>query len=242
MKAQWLKISEAFNAYTQRERVIIAMLILVVFYGVFEVAFFSPANKQRAALKTRMDAAQLEIKKLSAQELVLAQALTNDPNTAKKLEIERLELRTIELDKNLQKLSVGLIPAEKLPEALHDVLEKMDSLRLVAMETLAPTKLQLETAKSLEEEGEEEEDKAIAKAKGEALPPKEIENVGVFKHAVLVSVEGKYFDVVQYLQALEQLPWKIYWEGLDYQVNKYPKAKITIEVYTLSTDKGVLGV
>lgn len=240
MKAQWTKLSEAFNAYTQRERVIIAVLVMVVLYGIFEIAFFSPANKAREALKARMNAAQLEVKKLSAQELVLAQALTNDPNTAKKLEIERLEIRTIELDKSLQKLAVGLIPAEKLPEALHDVLEKMDSLRLIGMETLAPTKLQLESP--LQPKINNEVSKAVAAAKGEELQEKEDENVGVFKHAVLVTVEGKYFDVVSYLKALEDLPWKIYWEGLDYQVNKYPKAKVTIEVYTLSTDKGVLGV
>lgn len=245
MKARWIALRDAFDAKTLRERVIVAMVILALIYAIFDFSLFAAINKDKAAIDARMNAVQLEMKKLSAQELVLARALTNDPSSAKRREIDRLEIRTAELEGELQKLSVGLIAADKLPEALHDVLQEMGSLRLQSMETLAPTKLRLNTPavaapKAAAEKEKSEQDKALA-----ALDqPSEaaVENVGVFKHAVVVSLEGQYFDVVRYIAALEKLPWKIYWEGLEYQVTQYPKASVTIKVYTLSTDKGVLGV
>lgn len=250
MKARWIVLRDAFDAKTLRERVIVAMVVLALIYAIFDFSLFASINKDKAVIDLRMDTVQLEMKKLSAQELVLARALTNDPTAAKRREIDRLQLRTAELDGDLQKLSVGLIAAEKLPEALHDVLQEMGSLRLQSMETLAPTKLRLNTPAAVEpkaavekektEQDKTEQDKALAAL--DQPPETAAENVGVFKHAVVVSLEGQYFDVVRYIAALEKLPWKIYWEGLEYQVTHYPKASVTIKVYTLSTDKGVLGV
>ncbi|MFL0802092.1 MAG: hypothetical protein K6L81_00095 [Agarilytica sp.] len=230
----WIKKTEVIDAKPVRERGIIALLILAVVWSGFNFAFLMPMDKEKSKLKLRMDSAEQELKKLTAQETVLAKALTNDPNAVKKKEINQLEKKLIDLEKNLQTLSAGLIPAGALPEALHDVLRNVGSLKLLGMQTLAPSKLQLVRAEQEETETDEE--------KGDDLAEDDVDNVGVFKHSVVVALEGKYFDVVSYLSALENLPWKFYWESIDYEVDKYPRARVLIEVYTLSTDEGVLGV
>eukprot|EP01026_Neomeris_dumetosa_P059520 TRINITY_DN55625_c0_g1_i1.p1 TRINITY_DN55625_c0_g1~~TRINITY_DN55625_c0_g1_i1.p1 ORF type:complete len:310 (-),score=26.99 TRINITY_DN55625_c0_g1_i1:45-974(-) len=240
----WTDIAEKIDAKTQRERIILALMVLAVIYALFSFLIFMPLDKEKANLKSRMKVADQEIKKLSTQELVLAEALSNDPNAVKKREIDRLEKKLQELDKNLQELAVGLIPADKLPDALYDVLQSVGSLKLVGMETLAASRLQL-----IEDAPEENlEDNPVPNEEGEVPEllvddvEEEEEKVGVFKHSVVVAIEGKYFDVVSYLNALENLEWKIYWESVDYQVTEYPKARVLIEVYTLSTEEGVLGV
>ncbi len=230
----WTKKAEIIDGKPVRERGIIALLILAVVWSGFNFAFLMPLDKEKSKLKMRMESTEKELQKLTAQETVLAKALTNDPNAVKKKEINQLEKKLVELEKNLQTLSAGLIPAGALPEALHDVLQNIGSLKLLGMQTLAPSKLQLVRAEQEETEKKEEKDEDVAE--------EDVDNVGVFKHSVVVALEGKYFDVVSYLSALENLPWKFYWESIDYEVDKYPKARVLIEVYTLSTDEGVLGV
>ena len=46
---------------------------------------------------------------------------------------------------------------------------------------------------------------------------------------------------MNYLQKLEQLPWKFYWQHFDYEVQQYPRALITLNIYTLSTSKWWIG-
>ncbi len=190
-----------------------------------------------------MDRAESDLMKLTAQEKVFAKALSNDPNAAKKKQIDDLEKDLAGLDRNLQALSVGLIPADKLPLALHDVLQSVGNLKLVGMETIEPSRLQLEHAEVAVEKNLDSDE-----GKGEKDDNKgdednvDDESIGVFKHAVVVELEGRYFDVIHYLAALEKLQWKFYWQAIDYEVFQYPKAKVLIEVYTLSTEQGVLGV
>jgi len=46
---------------------------------------------------------------------------------------------------------------------------------------------------------------------------------------------------LEYLQKLEQLPNKFYWHRFDYQVLEYPKAQVSINIYTLSTQQWWIG-
>lgn len=242
----WTEKAALINDREPRERLIIAMLVLAMIWSAFNFIFLMPLEQSKANLEMRMDKAQQDLKKLSAQELVLAKALTNDPNAVKKKEIDRLEQELKGLEKNLQALSVGLIPADELPLALHDVLESVGDLKLVGMETLAPSRLQLNQAEQeaplVDEQTEGAEGEEVAENADVAAEELEDETVGIFKHSVVVELEGQYFDVVAYLSALENLKWKFYWQGIDYEVEHYPKAKVVIEVYTLSTEQGVLGV
>ena len=55
-------------------------------------------------------------------------------------------------------------------------------------------------------------------------------------------IKGSYLDVLQYLQALETLPWHFYWKVLELNSGTYPLNRVRIELSTLSMDKEWLGV
>ena len=40
-----------------------------------------------------------------------------------------------------------------------------------------------------------------------------------------------------YLNTIEQLPKKFYWRIFDYQMQRYPRAEVVMEIYTLSMNK-----
>jgi MSHA biogenesis protein MshJ len=65
---------------------------------------------------------------------------------------------------------------------------------------------------------------------------------GPYVHPVELVVEGNYLDVLAYLHALENLPWRFYWKILELQTTHYPTNRVRIELSTLSMDKDWIGV
>ena len=54
----------------------------------------------------------------------------------------------------------------------------------------------------------------------------------------------KFYQTFQknFLKKIEQKSWHIEWGQLTYKVIEYPKAQVTITIYTLSDDEGWIGV
>ena len=247
----WEQFSDYIQSREKRERVVLGLTIITIVYGIMEFGFALGINSEKSRLEAEAASLLQNIETLQAEETVLLEAIKNDPNTQRRNEIKRLEALAESLDKQLSSLSVGLINASKFPEALRDVLSSNTRLKVIGMKTLAPIELSLTQTTQMVPEITEL-DRAVAKAEG--ITPEEASrqrlrvlqeqssSIGVFKHSVIFELKGSYFEVVNYLEQLEHLPWKFYWESLDYQVDAYPKANIIIEVYTLSTEKGVIGV
>lgn len=63
-------------------------------------------------------------------------------------------------------------------------------------------------------------------------------SVTLFEHGVLIRFKGDYFSTINYLKAIEELKWRLFWDKLEYKVVQYPIAEITIQVHTLSDEEG----
>lgn len=221
MKDVFHKFQSAFEQRVLRERVIIAVVVLALIYFVFDILMFQSTNAKRASLESRSQAAQNELNVLSTEKQVLAGALANNPNIAKQREIANLKERVKSLNKDIDTLSDGLIPADELPAVIREVLTPENKVKLLGLLVPKPEALSFQR-----DDGETEA---------------EAESAGVFKHAVIFRVGGSYFDIMNYLQSLESSPWNFYWEELDYHVDIYPNAVAQVRAYTLSTERGFIG-
>lgn len=235
---RWHEWGELFEARERREKVIMSLLAFAVLYAIFYYGFFFKQELLKADLQQKIETVDKDITRLGAQEKVFSQAIRNDPNAEKKRELARLAQQLRNLDQNLLELSVGLISSAQLPVALRQVLASTDGLDLLGMETLAPSVVKLAEPPKLNSDDDSTSD-AQSEGGKDALPEKK--HAGLYKHAVVIAVEGEFFHLLDFVKSLETLPWKIYWESLDYQVQDYPKAKVILEVYTLSTEKGFIG-
>lgn len=61
-----------------------------------------------------------------------------------------------------------------------------------------------------------------------------------YQHDFILTFDGNYFSTLNYLKKMEGLPWQFYWDNIDYTVTKYPNAKITLKLHTISHDEGLL--
>lgn len=75
----------------------------------------------------------------------------------------------------------------------------------------------------------------------QTLPVKPMPS-NLFMHPLVLVFEGNYFETLNYLQRIEHLRWRFFWDELDYVVTKYPNAQITLKLHTLSEKASWLDV
>ena len=76
------------------------------------------------------------------------------------------------------------------------------------------------------------------------LPPTRVGagEQAIFRHGVEVTLQGGYFDLLEYVRQLERLPTQLLWGKVDLSVGEYPKVTMKLTLYTLSFDRAWLVV
>lgn len=59
----------------------------------------------------------------------------------------------------------------------------------------------------------------------------------LYRHGVEMTLRGSYFELTQYLAALEKLPARLLWGRVEIQTEQYPELRLTMQVHTLSTQR-----
>ena len=103
-----------------------------------------------------------------------------------------------------------------MPRVLEQVLDAQSKLKLLALENIPVVAI--------------------------TDHPSKAGSMTLFRHGVIIELEGSYHAVLAYLQTLESLAWRLQWSSLDFEVGEYPLGKLTLKVFTYSTEKNWLGV
>ncbi|MBT8428512.1 MAG: hypothetical protein KJN79_01230, partial [Gammaproteobacteria bacterium] len=62
------------------------------------------------------------------------------------------------------------------------------------------------------------------------------------RHGFAIEFSGSYLATLNYLEALEGLPWRIFWDSVSYEVLDYPKSIVRLKLHTLSLSEDWIGV
>lgn len=213
-----------FEKLSLRERVLVSLAALVVPVVLWNSFFFQPLLVRRRTLQTRMRAARGQLSQVRGQTEALLARQKVDPNRENRRLLQRLQQDNRRLDARLHGVTLGLISPREMPAVLEDLLKREGGLRLVEMKNLPPEPL-LPPSKSSSEK---------------AAVPSEVPIL--YRHGLKMEFEGSYLDTLRYLQTIEGLSRRLYWDDFEFKVQRYPKARVTITVHTLNLDKGWIGV
>lgn len=216
---QYRKMSVKFIKVSMREQILILCCGLAVLILMMYTFLLEPLLDNTEKLKQNSIRAEKEITSLVGQVANLTRKLKTDPNVPIRKRISVLTSQIQNIDKQLGAQTNNLVPANKMAGMLESVLTGSKSLKLIELRSIAPSPLLLKQAQTSDEPG-----------------------ASLYRHGVTLIFEGSYFDIQQYLERLESLPWQFYWKKFDYLVGDYPTASVELEIYTLSTNKAFIGV
>lgn len=196
-----------------RERALVFFTLLVLVSTVWHMMFMEPLLRQADAARTEITATRvrIEVANQSLQDQVMQLAQADTTNQTR---FALIQQRLDQVDEELAEYSGQLIDPAEMAFVLESVLKSQSGLQL----------------------------KRIRNMGAEALTADNEDNsVILYRHGLEIEVEGSYLDCLAYLQEIESLPWRFYWQFLELDVVEYPRNRIRIEVSTLSLDEEWIG-
>lgn len=201
------------DAFSVRERLLVLLTALVLMFVVWQTMFMQPLQQQAA--RSRAELAALEQRIVAAnrnlEEQILQLAGSGDEQRTR---IASLRRRIDEINATLGNHAAELIDPAEMAQVLDGVLKEQSRLTLVRIRNTTPDSMSAD-------EGPEA--------------------VTFYRHGLEIEVEGSYAACLEYLNAIEALPWRLYWQVLELDVIDYPRNRIRIEVSTLSLDEEWIG-
>ncbi|MBR7635037.1 type II secretion system protein GspM [Janthinobacterium lividum] len=215
------KWATAFDALSLRERLMVfgaaAAAVLFVFYFMS----FNPLLAKRAALEASIAQKQSLLTATNKEIELTMLAHATDPDQEARTRLVALQAETASLAQALREQQHGLVAPERMVTLLEHLLRRHAGLRVVSLKTLPASAV-----------GVRQADAANGDAAAKAPSPAPL----LHQHGVEVVLQGSYADMVQYMQALQAMPTRVFWGAAHLDAASYPGATLTLTLHTLSMD------
>lgn len=211
----YTNVSARFDAMAIRERGLIALAVLAVLVLLWDATLMRPLEQKEQALSQELETMQTSMAQLTA---ALTGESGGDPLSLGLLQQQSLRESLAAADAQLQNVAAGLIPPSRMVQALRDVLNRQSGLRLVSLKNLPARSIAPSSDASRADSG------------------------APFVHPIEMTLEGDYLTLLKYLQAVEALDWRFYWQSLELTTTEYPINRVRVQLNSLSMDRDWLGV
>jgi MSHA biogenesis protein MshJ len=215
-------VYERYQGFNFRERVLIALAVLSLTWMIWEATLGGFLAESQESISRQVNVMYDKLQAAVQEQSALQTALTRDPNQRLAAERDRLDSELRSLNASIGSVLDRFVAPDRMPSLLEDVLRHHQGLKLKRMVSLPVEPVQLTDPEADTEE--------------QAASPL------IFRHPLRMEFEGNYFEVLAYLNELEEGPWEFGWRQLNYKVSEYPLAEVTIEIETLSREKSWIGV
>ncbi|HEX6828747.1 MAG TPA: type II secretion system protein GspM [Burkholderiales bacterium] len=209
-------LGQRFDAMSLRERAMIFGSAALMAVMLVNTLLIDPLQERRRTLALQLAQAQDKLQAMQEGVREVEQRRAQDPDAGLRAQLDAARREEATLDETLRDKARRLVPPEKAPELLRDILSRHAPLALVSLRSLPAAPFPAGSA---------------------GLAAQAASGRSVFRHGVEVVVRGSYLDMLRYMAELEGLPWNFQWGEVSLNAENYPVAQLSFTVYTLSLDK-----
>ncbi len=202
-----------WNRRAPRERVFVILALLAALGVALDTAAIAPLRVARASAQKEALTLRGQVAEIQAQ--VMEQSREGDAQFAERS--AALKARREHAERVIREAQIDLISPQDMREQLAAILVRFPALKVLSVVSLPPAPLGDAVG-------------ATSATAGAAVAP------GVYQHGLEVKVEGRYFDLIAYLEALEKTPRRVYWRELELAVNEQGIPVTRIALFTLSKE------
>lgn len=217
LQTKFQELEDKAHKLSVRERAIILGALAMLLLGLFDQLLLRPWMQEREKIESHKTVILKSLEASNRRIDELQQAILNNPNNQLKASIETLKLLHDEVDESIAEITDGMIAPQKMPVILGEMLSERYGLKVHSVKSKAAERLM---------SADEQDDHAPS----------------IYRHDLELKMVGSFFQMKDYLAAVEALPDKLLWDHLEYVVEKYPKGSVTLKVHTLSSQEELLRV
>lgn len=216
------RLQRAFDGRARRERLLLIGAGVAIAWMLADSLWLTPAFKEWTSARARHTTASAALRRLNDE---VAQRGNETRNAEQQLlsEVTQWRTRVSQTETALREFGGSLVGAAEMVPVLDRLLAQTGGLRLRSMQSLGHSEVG-------------------APATSPATPPDAKTAGTLYRHGVELNVEGTYADVLAYVQAIEAMPQRVLWGGMQLKVEQHPKVVLTLRLYTLSQDRSWLEI
>jgi MSHA biogenesis protein MshJ len=196
-----------FDGRPMRERAVLAAAAIVVTVLLLEGLWWGPQRERAGAAQTDVTLLVEQKSTLAAELGQLEEREALDPDSAIRAQLDFLSGKITVLDQRLQAQTLQILAPEQMPAVLRDLIRTVEGLRITAVRSEAPQRL----VNSAEDN----------------LPV-------LYRHGLVIDLEGDYLGLLDCVRKLEDLPWRLYWLGMEVRADGVAPGEFRLHVYTVS--------
>lgn len=208
------RLIAAYNALQAREQWLLQVVLHAILLALMGLLLLQPLWQRSMVLQQTTASQQQQNQQLQEQLEQLRQQVITDPDQLLRDELARLQGQQADMNQRIATLTDALVSPAQMVPLLEQMLQQDKRLQLKSLVNLPRERLGL---------GEEFAD------------------VPLYRHGLQLTLDASYDGLLAYLQRLDALPWRLFWQRLDFQIVQHPRGELTLEVYTLSMREEVLG-
>jgi MSHA biogenesis protein MshJ len=238
MKEQWQRLELRIDALNLRERAMAFAIAALILIALVNTLLLDPLLEQQKQLSQRVRQQQQQIAAMQAEIQTAVKGSSIDPDAANRTRLATLRQQQAKLHDDMLELQKGLISPDKMTALLEDILKRNGKLHLASLKKLPVVDLNDQAGMSDSNVKEKTGKADLATEKSNA----NVAGEGLYQHSVEIVVEGGYLDLMNYLSQLEAMPWQLFWAKAKLDADTYPKARLTLTLFTLSLEKTWLNI
>jgi MSHA biogenesis protein MshJ len=210
---------------------------VLVVLGLY-VLWIEPASKAAASNTSQIESLAPQVESARAALALVQEELARDPEAERRLALDRLKQESSELDARLRADEAAVIPPGRMPAVLRDLLGRDARLTVLGVRALPPEVLRWSPAPA----PAPPPGIAAAAPTAEASVPSTEGIPALYRHRVVLRFEGDYAAALDYVRAVEALPFRVRLHDLNVDAERWPALTITLTVETLGLQEGWIGV
>jgi len=211
--------------------------VMTLVYAVIDIAIVQPMLGEFNEVTKAIEKAKADSKSYAAKMLNVQNQFDIDPTLSDQEQVNAMASVLAKLETEINTTSSDFVSPNQMVDLLYDILNKGKTLSIVSVEKLP--------ANSMSENKEREAPVIDIKNIKETLnnleatkkTPKVDDKDKIYRYEVELVIQGSYHEILKYIQQLESMHWRIFWENAELTVESYPLSQLRFSVYTISMEK-----
>lgn len=217
MNKQLNEYAAKINALSIRERVLIFSSVIVVLIFLWWSYYAQPLMAKTKIMHEQNVRLGEENQALQLSVDSIDQRIQQGVHKASLKQLETLKQELDRVNTVLQQKTLELIEPEQMFELMQQLLFAESKLRLTELK-----RKQVTPTFETEEKNEDQPQ--------------------IYRHVMRIRFEGSYQKILNYLNRLEEIDWKLMWDRITIKTTEYPVIEADIEISTLSDSKQWVGL
>jgi len=207
-----IKITTWYESCDSLMRFAVLATVLFCIWAIWQIGFVYPVNKLIQQKNNLINSSNVQIEQLY-QQIITIQKKAHDSHWKSYLQTkQQLNQKINILIKQLELIASKAILPNKIPDLISAILTTKKEISIVSVNNLPATPW------------------LTNKPNGINLP---FAITQLKQYPIEITVKGNFFTTLNYINQLENLPWKLHWQTFIYQVTKWPEADIKLSFYVV---------